>query len=389
MKKAFTTNSATIRLASELNIFEQRCKKAQKMMVGKGLDYLFVGPGADMEYLCNYEVSPDERLRLFILPSSGKPCFVTPAFEVPRFRVGDVEVFFDMLPWEETDDPMDSVIDLVGSAKKATIAVGDRHWGMFITGYLKRLPRAKLVSAETVLGEMRMHKDPTELGYLKQLGEALDRVWEMALELKYSGRNESDLAADLYEIKKTIFRPPIRLSPLGEHKPESGINSSSGQGGGLNRMIQSGDGIYWEVGRGTCNGYSGDKTRSVQVAPATEEFKKVHAIVLKAHKEAFNAIRPGVTCESIDQAGRQVIAQAGYGEYFTHRIGHGLGRDTHEPPYLVNGNKRRLEQGMVFTVEPGIYLPGKWGVRIEDTVRVTKDGAESFFKSTKEFHEVR
>jgi len=143
------------------------------------------------------------------------------------------------------------------------------------------------------------------------------------------------------------------------------------------------------MGGGSCMGYAGDKTRSVQVAPATEEYRKTYEVVKEAQQTAFEAIRPGVTCESIDRIGRKVIEKHGEGEYFTHRIGHGLGLDEHEPPYLVLGNKRKLEPGMVTSVEPGIYIPGKWGIRIEDIVYVTEDGAKSFYSSTKEFREVK
>jgi len=372
-----------------LDIFVERCNEAQKLMRDKGIDYVFVGPSTDMEYICNYEVTPMERLRLFVLPKQGKSSFITPAFEVPRFKLGGMNVFFELLPWEETEDPMDLVARLVPLDRPATVAVDDKHWGMFITGYLKKLHKAKFVSAEPVLGEMRLHKDDTEIEYLKKMGEALDKVWEEALKFHYVGRKESELAADLSEVKKTIFRSPVALSPQGENKPESGINSSSAHGGGPDRIIDPGDGIYWEMGRGSSGGYVGDKTRAVQVAPASDEFKKVYDVVRKAHQTAFQAVRPGVTCESIDLAGRQVIEKAGYGEYFTHRIGHGLGLDVHEPPYMVKGNKRKLEPGMVFSVEPGIYLPGKWGIRIENIVYVTEDGAESIYSSPTEFHEVR
>ncbi len=358
-------------------------------MTENGIDYLFVGPGTDMRYICNYVCGPMERLRLFVLPVHGKPSFVTPAFEVPRFKLGSVNLFFDLIPWEESEDPIDLVKQLVGAAKPTVIAVDDRHWGMFITAYLKKLPKAKFVSAEPVLSELRMHKDKEEIGYLKLLGQNLDKIWEELLKLEYNGRTESDLKWDQLEIKKRIFKSPVELSPIGENKPESGINSSSPHGGGPDRIVQRGDVVLWEMGRGACHGYYGDKTRSVQVAPATEECKKVYEIVKRAQQTAFEAVRPGVTCESIDLAGRRVIEKAGYGEYFTHRIGHGLGLDGHEPPYIVWGNKRKLESGMVFSIEPGIYLPGKWGIRIEDIVYVTENGAESFYHSSKEFREVR
>ncbi len=358
-------------------------------MTKNGIDYLFVGSGTDMGYICDYTCNPNERLRLFILPVDGKPSFITPAFEAPRFKLGNINVFFDLIPWEETEDPMNLVADLVNPKKASKIALDDKHWGMFTVKYLKKLPKSEFVSAEPVLGEMRLHKDVAEIGYLKQLGNALDKVWKAALELDYSGRKESELAPDLLEIKKQFFKPPVGLSPLGEHRPMSGINSSSAHGGGLDRTIQKGDPIYWEIGRGQCQGYIGDKTRSAQVAPFTEEYRRVYEVVKTAQQTAFEAIRPGRTCESIDSAGRRVIEKAGYGEYFTHRIGHGLGLDVHEPPYMVRGNKRKLQPGMVFSVEPGIYLPGKWGIRIENIVYVTEDGAESFFSSDREFHEVK
>jgi Xaa-Pro dipeptidase len=135
-------------------------------------------------------------------------------------------------------------------------------------------------------------------------------------------------------------------------------------------------------------GYVGDKTRSAHVGPATDEYKKMYEIVRECQQTAFEAVRPGVTCESVDLAGRAVLDKYGVGEYLDHRIGHGLGMNGHEYPYIVRGNKRLLEPGMVFSVEPGLYVPGKWGIRIEDIVYVTEDGAESFFHSTKEFNEV-
>jgi Xaa-Pro dipeptidase len=372
-----------------LDVFEERCSKAQKLMTKNAIDYLFVGPGgADLGYICNYKIMPGERLRLFVLPAHGKASFITPAFEVPVFKLRGLNLFFDLVCWEETEDPMDHVSRLVGT-RPATIAVDDKHWGMFITGYLRKLPKARFVSAEPVLGEMRLKKDATEIGYLKQMGEALDKVWEAALEFHYADRKESELAADLLEVKKKIFEPPLTLSPLGEHRPQSGLNSSSPHAGGPDRLIKPGDGFYWEIGRGACHGYIGDKTRSAQVSPASEEIRKVYEVVKKANETAFQAIRPGVTCESIDRAGREVIEKAGYGEFFTHRIGHGLGLDAHEPPYVVLGNKRKLEPGMVFSVEPGIYLPEKWGIRIENIVYVTEDGPESFYSSPAEFREVR
>ena len=375
-----------------MSIFEKRCERAQQLMSEKGIDFLFVGPGSDMLYLSNYRAMASERLAVFILPAEGKPSFIGPMFEMPRFELSKTETFYDLLAWEEHEDPVSLIAKLVDPAKKATIAVDDRHQARFFLRYMERLHKAKFVSTMPVLGEMRLHKDATEIGYLTHLGKMLDKIWEEALKLHYSGRKESEVGLELQEIKRKIFKEagePTLEPPSASSRPSSGINTSSAHGGGGDRVIQPSDAIYWEMGGGSCMGYAGDKTRSAQVAPATDEYKKAYEVVKEAQQTAFEAVRPGVTCESVDLAGRRIIEKAGYGKCFTHRIGHGLGLDVHEYPYLVRGNKSKLEPGMVFSVEPGVYLPGKWGIRIEDIVYVTEDGAKSFYSSTKEFQEVK
>ena len=360
-------------------------------MAKEGIDYLFVGPGSDMLYMSNYRTMASERLAVFILPVEGKPSFVGPLFEMPRFELSKTKTFFDLLAWEEHEDPVDLVAKDVDPARPATIGVDDRHQARFFLSYMKKLPKAKFVSTMSVLAEMRLHKDAAEIGYLTHLGKALDKVWEAALEIKYSGRKQSDIGVDLQKIKRKVFKEagePRLEPPSSSSGPSSGINTSSAHGGGGDRKIQRGDAIYWEMGNGSCMGYTGDKTRSAQVAPGSDEYKKVYEVVKEAQQTAFEAVRPGVTCERIDAIGRRVIEKAGYGKYFTHRIGHGLGLDGHEYPYLVKGNKQKLDPGMVFSVEPGIYIPGKWGIRIEDIVYVTQDGARSFFESSKEYHEL-
>jgi Xaa-Pro aminopeptidase len=361
-------------------------------MAEKGIDFLFVGPGSDMKYISNYSAMASERLSLFILPVQGNLSFIGPLFEMPRFELSKTKTFYDLLAWEEHEDPVGLIAKLVDPAKKATIAVDDRHQARFFLRYMERFPRAKFVSTMPVLGEMRIHKDATEIEYLVHLGRALDKVWEEALRLQYSGRKQSEVGLELAENKRKIFMQagePRLEAPQGSSGPSSGINTSSAHGGGGDRVIQPSDAIYWEMGGGSCMGYAGDKTRSAQVAPATEEYKKAYEVVKEAQQTAFKAVHPGVTCESVDLAGRRIIEKAGYGKYFTHRIGHGLGLDGHEYPYLVRGNKMKLEPGMVFSIEPGVYLPGKWGIRIEDIVYVTEDGAKSLYSSTKEFHEVK
>ena len=359
-------------------------------MAEKGIDYLIVGGGTDLRYISNYRHGQSERLSAFVLPVDGKPCFVGPQFEMPRFEHAKIDVFFDLFPWKEWEDPVGVIENIVGQ-ENATIAINDRHQYRFMVKYLNRFPKAKFVDAFPVLGEMRIHKDETEIKYLKHLGKALDLSWEKALDLQYSGRKESELAQDLLDIKKKIFpsmeAPPLTLSSRAG-RPLTGLNTASAHGGGGDRIIEKGDALYWECGGGSCMGYVGDKTRSGQVGPSTEEYRKMYEIVKEAQQTSFEAVKPGVTCESIDITCRKVLAKYGVEKYMPHRVGHGLGMDGHEYPYLVKGNKRILEPGMVFSIEPGLYFPGKWGIRIEDIVYVTENGAESFFHSTKEYHEL-
>lgn len=370
------------------DIFYDRCKRAQGLMGKKGIDYLFVDVGSDMFYLTNYETYKLERLVLFVLPREGQSYMITPSFEVPRFELGGIKAFFDVRAWEETEDPMDILTYLVDPAKPATIGLTDQMWGIFVLSIMKILPKANFVSASQVLAPMRMIKDPQEIEYLREAGRRIDKVWEDVLRLSFSGNTEHEMSEKIIAIQKKHFAPPAR-PPLFPVKPvESGPNSASPHGGGPDRVIQKSDGVMCELGGGSYLGYKTDMTRCCQVAPATEEYRKVYEVVKEAQQAAFETIRPGVTCESIDLAGRRVIEEAGYGEYFTHRLGHGLGLDFHEEPYIVKGNKTKLREGMVFSDEPGIYLPGKFGVRIQDIVMVTKDCAERLYNSTRELHTV-
>ena len=230
-----------------MSIFENRCRKAQALMADAGIDFLFIGGGTDLKYMTNYSHGVSERLALFVLPSEGRGSYIGPRFEMPRFEHSGTKVFFDLVPWDEWEDPVDHVVEVVGSKKAAAIAVSDTHQARFVVKYLERLPKATFVSAFPVLGEMRMRKDEKEIGYIVHLGRALDTVWEKALELQYSGRKESEVGKDLMEIKGKVFReagsPPIAL-PRRAGRPMSGINSASAHGGGGDRTIGEGD-PFW------------------------------------------------------------------------------------------------------------------------------------------------
>jgi len=359
-----------------MTVFSDRCSRAQTKMQREGIDYLFVSVGSDMFYLTGYLKRPSERLTLFVLPASGQPSMVTARFEAAR--LAEMERSYEVQTWDETEDPMKILQRLVDETKRATVAIDDQIWGIFVLRMQEALPRSRFVSAEPILSPLRMMKDAHEISRLREMGRRMDKVYEETVKLSFSRSTEIDIAEQIQEIcKKQGLNPEY---PAGV---ASGPNGASPHHSTSNRVIGKSDGVWMELGSGGhVEGYKADKTRSVQVASGTEKFRKIYEIVKEAQQKAFEAIKPGVTCESVDAVARGIITKAGYGEFFIHRLGHGLGLDIHEPPYIVNGNKMLLQEGMVFSDEPGIYLPREFGIRIEDIVVVTKNGAERFYKST-------
>jgi len=362
----------------KMSIFSDRCRKAQARMHETGIDYLFVSVGSDMFYLTGYSKKPSERLSLFVLPKDGEPSMVTARFEAAR--LANVDRFYSIRTWDEAEDPMTILRTLVNANKKATIGIDDRIWGLFVLRMQSMLPEARFVSAEPVLSQSRMIKDSYEISRLQEMGRKMDKVYEEVVKLHFAGSTELDLAVQIQGIAKKQ-----ELKPRDHAGVASGPNGASPHHSTSDRVVEKSDGIWMELGcGGHVDGYCADMTRSVQVTPSTNKFRKTYEIVREAQQRAFEAIRPGVTCESIDAVGRRIITEAGYGEYFTHRLGHGLGLDEHEPPYIVQGNTTCLQEDMVFSDEPGIYLPGEFGIRIEDIVVVTRDGAERLYDSTRE-----
>jgi Xaa-Pro aminopeptidase len=362
----------------KMSIFSDRCRKAQARMHETGIDYLFVSVGSDMFYLTGYSKKPSERLSLFVLPKDGEPSMVTAKFEAAR--LANIDQFYTVRTWDDAEDPMTILRTLVNPDKKATIGIDDQIWGIFVLRMQSTLPEARFVSAGPVLSQLRIIKDSHEISRLREMGRKMDKVYEKVVKLHFTRSTELDLAEQIQEIVKDQG-----LKPEYHAGVASGPNGASPHHSTSDRVMEKSDGVWMELGcGGHVDGYWADKTRSVQVAPSTDTFRKTYEIVREAQQSAFEAIRPGVTCESIDAVGRRIITEAGYGEYFSHRLGHGLGLDIHEPPYIVQGNTMRLQEGMVFSDEPGIYLPGEFGIRIEDIVAVTKDGAERFYDSTHE-----
>jgi Xaa-Pro aminopeptidase len=358
-----------------------RLERAMAATAGHGLDALLIGVGPDLDYLTGYRAMPLERLTMLVLtPDDGRFRLVVPRLEEPAARVGaraDVEI----VTWEETDDPHGIVAGFVraageGSAAERALDVGvsDRLMAMHLLPLQARLADARFSSATTVLRELRIRKDPDEIDLLRRAGAAADRVVAQIAAGRLIGRTEADVAD---EVRQRLLAEGHELAEFAI--VASGPNSASPHHQASDRVIQAGEPIVLDIG-GALGGYASDTTRTLWVTGGDdskgpdEAFRHLFGVLHTAQQAASAAVRPGVPAEAIDRAARDVIDGEGYAESFIHRTGHGIGLEGHEEPYLVAGNREAIEEGMAFSIEPGIYLTGQYGARIEDIVVCGADG---------------
>ena len=365
--------------------FERRIAACQDRLENVGAELLVCFPSPNLTYLTGFAESPSERHLLLFVPRDGEPAIVAPAmYETQLASLPIAEL--QLRCWTDSDDPLEGVERVLADysleeADEATVLVDDRMWATFTQDLRDLLPDAAFGLASTVLEPLRIRKDDVELTALRRAGELADHV---ALEIRRRGEElvgmtESELAAEIDRLlvaeggEEPAFETIVAAGPNGA-RPHHHSGS---------RQIEAGDPIVLDFGAfvpadleaGTGR-YPGDQTRTIVVGDPPAEYERVHDIVREAQQAAIDAVEPGVTAGLIDRAARSVIESAGYGDAFVHRTGHGVGLEVHEPPYITAGNDRELEPGMVFSVEPGIYLEGEFGVRIEDLVEVTEDGAD-------------
>jgi Xaa-Pro aminopeptidase len=352
--------------------FADRIARATQATTERGFDALLVGVGPDLRYLTGYEALPLERLTLLVIPSGTAPRLVAPRLELAAARAG-VRPEVAIEPWQETEDPYALVASLVGQAARR-IGVSDRLWASHLLRIQAALPGAKFESATTVLRDLRMVKDPDEIELLRLAAHAADRVIAQIAAGPLVGRTEADVAREVRE----------RLLAEGHELAEfsivaSGPNSASPHHEASDRVIRAGEPIVLDIG-GTLGGYGSDITRMLWVTGGDSakgpdaEYLRLYGVLQNAQDEATGSARPGVACERVDAIARGIIETAGYGPNFIHRTGHGIGLEGHEDPYLVAGNAEPLREGSAFSVEPGIYLEGRYGARIEDIVVCGRDG---------------
>ena len=361
--------------AVDLAVFGDRLERTQRELQRRQIGALIVGASSDLLYLIGREGHLSERLSVLVLPSEGDAAYVVPTLEAPLLE--DRGDLLRVHPWEETEAPSAVVARLLDRAGQQKIAVGDQLWSVFLLRLQEAIPGAQWVAGGEVLRPLRSIKDGREIELLKEAARRTDDAWAEFISQPLSGQTERQALARLLDLTHGRGLAPA-FGGCG-----SGPNGASPHHETGDRVIERGDAVVFDWG-GRLEGYHSDVTRTLCVGEPGDELRRVYDIVLRANEAALDAVRPGVACEAVDAAARNLIDEEGYGAAFIHRVGHGLGLDVHEEPYLVSGNTEPMLSGMVFSDEPGIYLEGRFGVRIEDAVLCTDVGAERLNEATRE-----
>ena len=348
-------------------VYARRLAAAATGAAQAGLAGLIVTPGYDLRYLIGSRAETFERLTALVIPSTGDPVVVLPRLELAALResaAGDLGL--ELRAWVDGENPYDLVALALGGHARA--AVTDAMPALHL------LPLAEHLGAVPVLGTaimagLRMIKDPAEIDALRAAGAAIDRVHARVPEFLKTGRTEAQVAADITDAIVAEGHSAAAFVIVG-----SGPNGADPHHECSDRELQAGDIVVVDIGGPVEPGYNSDCTRTYSIGEPDPAIAQQYAVLQRAQAAAVAAVRPGVTAEQVDAAARDVLAAAGLAEYFVHRTGHGIGLSVHEEPYIVAGNNLPLAEGMAFSVEPGVYLPGRWGARIEDLVIVTADG---------------
>jgi Xaa-Pro aminopeptidase len=362
-------------------VLTRRMERAAAQAAVAGLTGVLVTPGPDLVYFTGYQpVAITERITMLVLQTTRDPAMIVPVLERPDAEESSGAAAVSLTDWADGHDPYVATAGLLDP--QGRYAISDSAWAMHLLGLQQALPESRYVSMTGALPMLRAVKDAEELERLTVAGAAADATFEQIVGTRFAGRRERDIGADLAGLLRDHGHSEVDFTVVG-----SGPNGANPHHEVSERTIEDGDMVVLDFG-GIQDGYGSDTTRTVHVGEPTNEEREVFEVVRRAQQAAFEAVRPGVACQEIDRVARRVITDAGYGEYFIHRTGHGIGLTTHEPPYMVEGETRPLEPGMCFSIEPGIYLPGRFGVRIEDIVTVTTDGGRRLNNTSHELHVV-
>lgn len=352
----------------------ERLARVRDAMAAQGIDVALLSVGPDLPWLTGYEAMPLERLTMLVVPREGDATLVVPRLEAPR--VVERPEVFSMRPWDETEDPVAVVAGLTGRA--GTAAIGDRTWARFLVDLQVALPATVFRRAGELIGPLRAVKDAAEIAALRRAAVAADRV---AADLQSGtialvGRTEAEVSADLGRRLLAEGHQRVNFAIVAAGPSAASPHHEPGA-----RVIAPGEIVLCDFG-GTMlteggAGYCSDITRCVHVGQPPAELAEAYVVLQAAQASAVRAATVGTPCASVDAAARRIITEAGYGPNFMHRTGHGIGIEEHEDPYIVEGNADALEPGHAFSVEPGIYVPGRWGMRLEDIVVAASAGADA------------
>jgi Xaa-Pro aminopeptidase len=356
--------------------YRERVARAAAAAGEDALDAIVVAPSADLSYLVGYDPVPLPRPTLLVVRPDRDPVLLVPELERALARDAGVAEVAEVSGWRDGTDPYAVAIGLLPASGR--VGLSDRIWGKHVLGLQAAAPTLAWASASGVLGGLRARKDPGEIDALRRAGAAADATFDDIRALPFAGRRETEVAADLRRLLVEHGHDTAEFSIVG-----SGPNGASPHHEPGERVIGPGEPVVLDFG-GSLDGYCSDTTRTVVVGEPPDGFEDVFALVHEAQERAVAAVRPGIEIQQIDRTARRVIEAGGFGDRFIHRTGHGIGREVHEPPYAVEGDATILEPGMAFSVEPGIYLEGRFGVRIEDIVTVTDDGVERLNRSPRE-----
>lgn len=360
------------------SVHRERLTAAAVEAAKQSFDALLVTPSSDYLYLLGYNAPPLERLTCLIVRPGIGPTLVLPHLEEPlaRHELGLLADDVDLVTWEETDDPFAKVAGIL--ARPGRVAVQDQMWARFVLRLRSALDTSDLVEAGPAINALRRTKSPEEIQRLRAAAAAADQAMDAITAETLSGRTEAEVSARIRDLLRDAGHDTADWAIVA-----SGPNAASPHHTPGERVIRDGDAIVLDIG-GTANGYASDTSRTAFVGLPPEEFQDLYPVLQQAQATACEAVRPGIPARDVDRAAREVITDAGYGALFTHRTGHGIGLETHEEPYLVESNPDPLREGDAFSVEPGIYVPGRWGARIEDIVVCTASGGERLNQSSRD-----
>jgi Xaa-Pro aminopeptidase len=363
-----------------------RLDQAAQAAAAAGLSALLLTPGPDLRYLTGYDAHQLERLTCLVLPAAapaaaaaGKPLLIVPRLELPAAQASPAgQLGLEMIAWDETEDPYAIVAGRLGPSPEAAVGLSDRMWALMVLRFRDALPGAAQELASAALRGLRIRKTSAEVAALRAAGEAIDRVHARVPGLLRPGRTERQVAADIADAIVAEGHARADFTIVG-----SGPNAASPHHDVSDRVLAPGDAVVVDIGGTMPSGYCSDCTRTYVIGAPPPGFAEYYQVLQDAQQAACAAVRPGVSAEAVDAAAREPITAAGYGGYFMHRTGHGIGLECHEDPYIVSGNAEPLQPGMVFSVEPGIY-PGPHGARIEDIVVCTEQGFERLNNATRD-----